>query len=116
MIPLRKEHNISMAVGSEPSNLISIEVAYASVDQGWLISFEVEEGTTVQQAIVNSGILDQCSDIDLQINKVGLFSRIVGLDVLIRAGDRIEIYRPLIFDPKKARRLRAEKEKQKNKG
>ena len=51
-------------------------------------------------------------DINLQTNKVGIFSKIVALDVPVRAGDRIEIYRPLILDPKEARRLRAEKAKQ----
>jgi putative ubiquitin-RnfH superfamily antitoxin RatB of RatAB toxin-antitoxin module len=91
---------------------IAIEVAYASVNKSWLIPVEVEEGTTVQQAIASSGILERCPDIDLQINKVGLFSKIIELDVPVRAGDRIEIYRPLILDPKEARRLRAEKVKQ----
>ncbi|MEE8233841.1 MAG: RnfH family protein [Gammaproteobacteria bacterium] len=90
-----------------------IEVAYASSQQSWLIPFNVEEGTTIQQAIEISGILERCPEIDLETNKVGIFSKIVALDVLIRAGDRIEIYRPLIIDPKQARRLRAEKEKQK---
>ena len=93
--------------------IIPIEVAYASANQSWLIPFEVEEGTTVQQAIASSGILEQCLDINLQTNKVGLFSKIIELDVLVREGDRIEIYRPLILDPKEARRLRAEKAKQK---
>jgi len=93
--------------------IIPIEVAYASANQSWLIPFEVEEGTTVQQAIASSGILEQCLEINLQTNKVGLFSKIIELDVLVRAGDRIEIYRPLILDPKEARRLRAEKSKQK---
>lgn len=93
--------------------IIPIEVAYASANQSWLIPFEVEEGTTVQQAIASSGILEQCLEINLQTNKVGLFSKIIELDVLVRAGDRIEIYRPLILDPKEARRLRAEKAKQK---
>ena len=92
--------------------IIPIEVAYASASQSWLIPFEVEEGTTVQQAIASSGILEQCPDINLQTNKVGIFSKIIELDVLVRAGDRIEIYRPLILDPKEARRLRAEKAKQ----
>ncbi|MFB3090761.1 MAG: RnfH family protein [Gammaproteobacteria bacterium] len=92
---------------------IPIEVAYASPQQSWLIPFNVEEGTTIQQAIVTSGILDQCPAIDLKINEVGIFSKIVALDTLVRAGDRIEIYRPLILDPKQARRLRAKKEKQK---
>ena len=91
---------------------ISIEVAYASANQSWLIPVEVEEGTTVQQAIASSGIMEQCPDINLQINKVGLFSKIIELDVPVRAGDRIEIYRPLLLDPKEARRLRAEKAKQ----
>lgn len=103
-----------MVVDSEPSNLMPIEVVYASADQSWLIPFEIEEGTTVQQAIVISGILEQCPDINLQTNKVGLFSKIVELDVMLRAGDRIEIYRPLILEPKAARRLRAEKANQKN--
>jgi len=100
-----------MAVGNDTSNLMPIEVAYASDDQSWLIPFEVEEGTTVQQAITSSGILEQCPDINLQTNKVGLFSKIIELGVPVRAGDRIEIYRPLILDPKEARRLRAEKVK-----
>jgi len=91
---------------------IAIEVAYASVNKSWLIPVEVEEGTTVQQAIASSGILQQCPDINLQTNKVGLFSKIIELDVPVRAGDRIEIYRPLVLDPKEARRLRAEKAKQ----
>jgi hypothetical protein len=91
---------------------ISIEVAYASANQSWLIPVEVEEGTTVQQAIASSGIMEQCPDINLQTNKVGLFSKIIDLDVPVRAGDRIEIYRPLLLDPKEARRLRAEKAKQ----
>ena len=91
---------------------IAIEVAYASANQSWLIPVEVEEGTTVQQAITSSGILQQFPDIDLQTNKVGIFSKIIELDVPVRAGDRIEIYRPLVLDPKAARRLRAEKGKQ----
>ena len=102
-----------MAADSDISSLIPIEVAYASADQSWLIPFDVEEGSTIQQAIASSGILEQCPDIDLDTNKVGLFSNIVELDILVRAGDRIEIYRPLILDPKEARRLRAEKAKQK---
>ncbi len=102
-----------MVVDSETSNLMPIEVTYASADRSWLIPLDIEEGATVQQAIITSGILEQCPDINLQTNKVGLFSKIVELDVLLRAGDRIEIYRPLILDPKEARRLRAEKAKQK---
>ena len=100
-----------MATDNAMPNSIPIEVAYASPQHSWLIPFNVEEGTTIQQAIVASGILDQCPAIDLETNEVGIFSNIVALDTLVRAGDRIEIYRPLILDPKQARRLRAEKVK-----
>jgi len=93
--------------------LIPIEVAYASPVQSWLIPLNVEKGSTIQQAIANSGILEQCPEINLKNNKVGIFSNIAMLDTLLRSGDRIEIYRPLILEPKEARRLRAEKIKQK---
>lgn len=90
-------------------SLIPIEVAYASSVQSWLIPISVEEGSTIKQAIAISGILEQCPEINLEINKIGIFGNIATLDTLLRAGDRIEIYRPLILDPKEARRLRAEK-------
>lgn len=93
-------------------SLIPIEVAYASSVQSWLIPISVEEGSTIKQAIAISGILEQCPEINLEINKIGIFGNIATLDTLLRAGDRIEIYRPLILDPKEARRLRAEKVKQ----
>ncbi|SMN11040.1 UPF0125 protein yfjF [uncultured Candidatus Thioglobus sp.] len=88
---------------------IPIEVAYADAKKNWLISLLVEPGCTVEQGIEFSGILVQCPTIDLAINKVGVFSKIVDLDTLVTAGDRIEIYRPLIIEPKHARRLRAKK-------
>ena len=92
-------------------NYIPIEVAYADAKKNWLISLLVEPSCTVRQGIEFSGVLAQCPVIDLAINKVGIFSRIVHLDTLVKAGDRIEIYRPLIIEPKHARRLRAEKNK-----
>ncbi len=94
------------------STTIPIEVAYASARQSWLIPFAAKEGSTVREAIVSSGILEKCCDINLQTNKVGIFSKIITLDAQVMAGDRIEIYRPLLLDPKEARRLRAEKTKQ----
>ena len=100
-------------MATDNATLIPIEIAYASPVQSWLIPLNVEAGTTIAQAITSSGILEQCPEIDLEINKVGIFSNIAELDTLLRAGDRIEIYRPLILDPKEARRLRAEKTKQK---
>lgn len=100
-------------MATDNATLIPIEVAYASPVQSWLIPLHVEAGTSIEQAITSSGILEQCPEIDLKINKVGIFSNITELDTLLRAGDRIEIYRPLILDPKEARRLRAEKTRQK---
>jgi len=69
----------------------------------------LEEGATVEQAILASGILALRDDIDLAKNKVGIYSRPVKLQDVVQDGDRVEIYRPLIADPKELRRQRAEK-------
>lgn len=66
-------------------------------------------GSNVEQAIQESGLLEQYRDIDLQSNKLGIYSRPAKLDDLLNDGDRVEIYRPLIADPKELRRQRAEK-------
>ncbi len=95
-----------MAIGNVP--IMAIEVAYASPVRGWLIPLNVEAGTSIARAIMSSGILEQCPEIDLEINKVGIFGNIAELDTLLRVGDRVEIYRPLVLDPKAARRLRAD--------
>lgn len=90
---------------------ITIEVAYAWPEQQALLEVVVEKGCTVQQVIEASGILKRFPEIDLQENKVGIWNRVCKLQDEPRAGDRIEIYRPLIADPKEARRKRAEKAK-----
>jgi putative ubiquitin-RnfH superfamily antitoxin RatB of RatAB toxin-antitoxin module len=95
---------------------ISIEIAYAKPDTQVLISLKVDEGTTIEEAITRSGILAQFPEIDLTHNKVGVFSKIVKLDTLLRDKDRIEIYRPLLADPKEIRRKRAEEGKTMKKG
>ncbi|TDQ57922.1 hypothetical protein EDC45_0989 [Mesocricetibacter intestinalis] len=86
---------------------IRIEIAYAFPHRYYLKSFLMEEGTTVQSAILQSGILQQYGDIDLRENKVGIFSRPAKLNDVLNEGDRIEIYRPLLADPKEIRRQRA---------
>ena len=86
-----------------------IEIAYAKPQQQCLLSLEVPAKATAQQAIEQSGILEQFPEIDLNINRVGIFSKPCKLDQLLQAGDRIEIYRPLIADPKEARKNRAAK-------
>ncbi|HGN1705735.1 TPA: RnfH family protein [Providencia rettgeri] len=90
----------------------NIEVTYALPEKQFLLSVKVEEGTTIEGAILASGILALRDDIDLKKNKVGIYSRPAKLTDLVQDGDRIEIYRPLIADPKELRRKRAEKSKE----
>ena len=84
-----------------------VEVAYARDDKQSLISLEVKEGVTVKEAIEVSGILKTYKQIDLLKDRVGIFSKFVTLDTVLREKDRVEIYRPLIADPKKVRKERA---------
>ncbi|KQN54842.1 RnfH family protein [Erwinia sp. E602] len=92
---------------------IAVEVVYALPEKQYLYSVKVAEGSSVEQAIIASGLLDLRSDIDLQQNKVGIFSRPVKLQDEVQSGDRIEIYRPLLADPKELRRQRAERAEKK---
>ena len=93
------------------SNVIEVEVAYAQPDQQKIVRLEVASGVTVAEAIQLSGILSIFPEIDLGKHKVGVFSQKKDLTDLVEAGDRIEIYRPLIIEPKEARRLRVKKKK-----
>lgn len=92
---------------------IRIEVVYALPERQFLQSLTVEEGCSVEQAIQMSGLLALRPDIDLRVNKVGVFSRPIKLTDVVRDGDRVEIYRPLLADPKELRRQRAERSKNK---
>ncbi|MBO1520632.1 RnfH family protein [Oceanisphaera pacifica] len=91
--------------------LIHIEVVYALPTQQTVLSLTVPEAGQVQEAIEQSGILQQFPEIDLNTNMVGIFGKQVKLDQVLREGDRIEIYRPLLADPKEIRRKRAEQAK-----
>ncbi len=91
---------------------ISIEVTYALPNKQTLLSISVSKGTTVEQAIEQSGILDIHSDINLELNKVGIWYKTTKLSTVLNNGDRVEIYRPLIADPKEIRKRRAEQAKQ----
>ena len=92
---------------------ISVEVVYALPDKQYLRAVTLEEGATVEQAIKASGLLSLRKDIDLNSNKIGIYSRPVKLGDAVQDGDRIEIYRPLIADPKELRRQRAERSAEK---
>jgi len=86
---------------------IAIEVAYADTTEQAIIALQVAAGTTVQQAIISSGILQRFTNITLATIAVGIFARQVSLATVLQHGDRVEIYRPLLVDPKTARRQRA---------
>lgn len=100
----------------EQSEHFEVEVAYARADQQEILSVEVDNGATLRQAIERSGILNHFPEIDLAVNKVGVFGKLAKLDDAVRAWDRVEIYRPLIADPKEVRKQRAAEGKRMKKG
>lgn len=89
------------------SDDISVEVVYALPQKQEVLSLRVRSGALVSEAIAQSGILQDFPEIDLASAKVGIYSKQVKLDAVLRDKDRIEIYRPLIADPKEVRRKRA---------
>ncbi len=100
----------------EKSDTIQVEVGFAKPDEQVIIPLKVPVGTTTQQAIEESGILKQFPEIDLSQNKRGIFGKPCALNTSLREGDRVEIYRPLIADPKEVRRRRAAQGKRMKKG
>jgi len=86
---------------------IHVELVYASAAALHCVSLQVDEGTTIRGAIGQSGWLEKYSEIDLEKNKVGIFNKLQEPDTLLHNNDRIEIYRPLLLDPKESRRRRA---------
>ena len=89
--------------------LIDVEVAYAKPEQQEIVALKMPEGTTAEQAIIASSLLNRFPEIDGADLKAGIFGSVCKLDQPLRQGDRVEIYRPLIHDPKEARRQRAAK-------
>jgi uncharacterized protein len=93
-------------VTSDRIRKLRVEVAYAVPERQVLIELEVGGGATVWRAIERSGILRQFPEIDPERAAVGIFGKIVSLDMPLKDGDRVEIYRSLIADPKELRRQR----------
>jgi len=91
--------------------LITVEVVYGLPNKQTLLSCQVAKGTTIEQCIHQSGILAHYSDIDLRHNAVGVWNHTAKLTDVVNEGDRVEIYRPLIADPKEVRKRRAEQAK-----
>jgi len=84
-----------------------VEVCYATPERQFLISVEVVAGSTIEQAIRQSGLLERCPEISLSDNKVGIFGKLAELERAVQPGDRIEIYRLLCAAPQDLRRKRA---------
>lgn len=95
---------------------ITVEVAYALALKQIILAVTLPDDATVEQAITRSGILEKFPEIDLTQSKVGIFSKMTKLDTRVRDKDRVEIYRPLLADPKEVRRRRAEEGKVMKKG
>jgi putative ubiquitin-RnfH superfamily antitoxin RatB of RatAB toxin-antitoxin module len=86
---------------------IEIEVVYALPEKQVMRQVRVPDGTTAEQAVRLSGILEIFPEIDLSFNKIGIFGKVVKPGRVLRDSDRVEIYRALAVDPNEARRRRA---------
>jgi putative ubiquitin-RnfH superfamily antitoxin RatB of RatAB toxin-antitoxin module len=95
---------------------INVEVAYATPEKQVIRAVNVDAGTTLGAAIVQSGIMLDFPDLELEDAKVGIFGKVAAMTTVLSEGDRVEIYRPLIADPKEVRRQRAAEGKQMKKG
>ncbi|AUI85436.1 RnfH family protein [Vibrio azureus] len=94
------------------SDMIHVEVVYALPQEQRVFNLVVNNKATVEEIVRQSGVLELYPEIDLKKNKVGVYSRNVRLNATVRDKDRIEIYRPLLADPKEIRRKRVEQAKQ----
>jgi putative ubiquitin-RnfH superfamily antitoxin RatB of RatAB toxin-antitoxin module len=95
---------------------IAVEVVYALPRTQELVRLTLAAGSSVQRAIEVSGLLQKYPDVDLSKNKLGIFGKLVKADAVLRDRDRVEIYRPLIADPKEVRKQRADEGKAMKKG
>lgn len=98
------------------SDMINVEVVYALPHEQVLLKLQLPQGATVAEAVRASGIAEKHPEIDLAQNKFGIYGKLTKADAVLRDKDRVEIYRPLIADPKEVRRKRAEEGKVMKKG
>ena len=91
---------------------IKVEVAYALPDKQAIVAVDVSPGTTALEAARQSGITEKFEGIDLDNAKLGIFSKVVSPTQVLREGDRVEVYRPLVADPKEVRKARAARAKE----
>lgn len=98
------------------TDMINVEVVYALPDEQALLKLKLPQGATLGEAVQASGIREKYPEIDLAKNKFGIYGKLSKTDAVLRDMDRVEIYRPLIADPKEVRRKRAEEGKVMKKG
>lgn len=98
------------------AEIINVEVCYAQLEKQTLVSVKLPVGATLQQALEASGLLEKHPEIDLKKNKFGIWNKLSKVDAALRDKDRVEIYRPLIADPKEVRKQRAAEGKVMKKG
>ena len=98
------------------SETISVEVVYPLPQKQEIFTVRLAAGASVRQAIEASGVLQKYPEIDLSKNKLGVFAKMAKPDAVLRDKDRVEIYRPLIADPKEVRKQRAAEGKVMKKG
>ena len=98
------------------SDQIHIEVVYALHDRQKSVMVALPSGASVREAVERSGLLAEFPEIDLTKNKLGIWNKLAKPDAVVRDKDRVEIYRPLIADPKEVRRQRAAEGKVMKKG
>ena len=96
--------------------MIDVEVVYAKPDEQLILTVHGKQGMTLDQAVQESGVLAQYPEIDWETVHVGVFGKIAKRDVVLNDGDRVEIYRPLIADPKEMRKKRAAEGKKMRRG
>lgn len=101
---------------TDSSATIQVEVAYALPQRQELIRLKLAAGSTLRQAVEASGVLEKYPEIDIAKAKMGIFGKLGKADTVLRDRDRVEIYRPLIADPKEIRKQRAAEGKVMKKG
>jgi len=105
-----------MAEAGSGRDRIRVEVAYALPERQAILALDVAPGTTALEAARQSGITDKFEGIDLDSAKMGIFGKVVSPQQILQEGDRVEIYRPLVADPKEVRKARAARAKERRAG
>lgn len=100
-----------VASNGADAQMVKVEVVFAREQAQALLQVEGSAGLTAGEAIERSGILGRFPEIDLGVNKIGIYGKLAKLDQTLEEGDRVEIYPPLIADPKQARKNREARKK-----